>query len=331
MKSPKLHFSGNSGFTLVELLVVIAIIGILIGMLLPAVQQVREAARRTQCANNMRQCALACMNYESAHMNFPPGLNIPVRNGAGGTLRTSHVDANGNNPQSPIIDRFASWHVWILPFMEENNIYDRMVLTEWQWINIDSPDAPGAQVIESYICPSDFGGPVWVLPGGSFPDSHIAVNSYFGSAGIQGWFYLDRTSDGFFNYNTETTFGKLIDGSSNTLMIGERYSFDPNFEKFDESRGWAWADRNSGRNCLIGTLAPINHMIPDGITATSSGPFAETDLKFNSFSSGHPGGANFALGDGSVHFVSEGGVASLQVLQSLAVINDGQAVGIDDL
>ena len=331
MKSPMSPVNARRGFTLVELLVVIAIIGILIGMLLPAVQSVREAARRTQCANNMRQCALACLNYESAHMNFPPGLNIPVRNGSGGSLRQGHVDANGANPDAPIADRYASWLVWILPFMEQNNIYSRMDLTQWQWDNVRGPDSPGAQPVPSFICPSDFGDSVWILPGGSFEDSHFAVNSYFGNAGIQGWFYIGRTSDGFFNYNTETTFGMLVDGSTNTFMMGERYSFDPRFENFDQQRGWAWANRNAGRNCLIGSLAPINHMIPEGIMASSSGPFAETDLKYNSFSSAHPGGANFAMGDGSVQFVSEGGAASLELLQQLAVINDGQVVNINAL
>ena len=322
----------RSAFTLVELLVVIAIIGILIGMLLPAVQQVREAARRISCSNQQRQIALACLNYESTNSKFPPGLNVPVDEpGSGGRLRDVHVDVNGNNPQSPIRDKFGSWLVWIQPFIEQGNIFDRLDLSQRQWVNFDSPDDPGAQVIPAYICPSDIDEQVFILSNSGFPDSHIAVNSYFGSAGVTGWFYLDRTSDGFFNYNIETTFGNLTDGSTNTFMLGERYSSDPRFENFEQQRGWAWSDRNSGRDCLIGALAPINHMIPEGVMASSSGPFAETDLKYNSFSSGHPGGANFAMGDGSVQFVSATGAASIEILQQFAVINDGQVVNIDEL
>ena len=125
----------RNGFTLVELLVVIAIIGILIGMLLPAVQQVREAARRTTCANNLRQQALANLNYESAHMNFPPGLNVPIDQGSG-SFSTGLAGAI-NLQTEPIHDRFGSWMVWTLPFQEQNNLYDQLDLTQRDYVNAD--------------------------------------------------------------------------------------------------------------------------------------------------------------------------------------------------
>ena len=328
----------RKAFTLVELLVVIAIIGILIGMLLPAVQQVREAARRIQCGNNIRQCALACLNYESANMKFPPGLNVPVLDGTGGTLQPSYVDADGNNPSEPRSGQFGSWMVWIMPFIEGNNIFNQLDTSVRQWENFDSPDDPGAQVMASYICPSDFGEQVNILPGGSFPDSHIAVNSYFGSAGLRNWFYRStgpgtgRTSDGMLCYNSRTTFGNLVDGSTNTFMIGERYSFDPNFEDFHLKRGWCWSDRNSGQDCLLGMSAPLNFQVPVNTPVDSGGrPFDVGNLKLDSFSSGHPGGVNFAMGDGSVQFISDGGAGQLELLQQLAVINDGQVVNVNSL
>jgi len=109
--------SPPKGFTLVELLVVIAIIGILIGMLLPAVQQVRESARRTQCLNNSRQIALACINYESAQGVFPPGCNLPSR---GEPILSSWDSRNGTNFQANNV----SWGYFILPNLEANNIFD---------------------------------------------------------------------------------------------------------------------------------------------------------------------------------------------------------------
>ena len=111
----------KKGFTLVELLVVIAIIGILIGMLLPAVQQVREAARRTQCLNNMRQLGLACHNYESAFMEFPPGCNWDTDSGD-----------DKRNPQILGRERVA-WSVFILPFIEQNNLHNQLQAATNKW------------------------------------------------------------------------------------------------------------------------------------------------------------------------------------------------------
>ncbi len=314
----KISKPNRNGFTLVELLVVIAIIGILIGMLLPAVQQVREAARRTQCSNNLKQLALACHNYESAHGQFPPGLNLPIGPGV-----FEDSDVHKKTGEEPINDSWGSWMVWCLPFMEQNNIYDALDLKQNHDYNCIGNDSIGAKVIPSLICPSDY-VPREVV---TYRDLAFGINSYFGNAGIQAWYHRNATFDGVFFYNSKTSFASITDGSTNTLMIGERYSKDIEWERLESYRGWAWSNFNSVRDCLAGTLEPINYKFPEG-----SGPnpsFALTDKKFSSFSSAHPGGANFAMCDGSVQFLTMTSTASLPQLQDLAVIDDGRIANIE--
>lgn len=310
----------RSAFTLVELLVVIAIIGILIGMLLPAVQQVREAARRITCSNNIRQLALACHNYESANQSFPPGLNVPFEAGSGSF--DEDEQAQWNLADEPITNQFGSWMLWILPFIEQNNLFDRMD-TSVRESGGNNPDF-SPELIPFLFCPSDVPEQT-----AEFSGQEFGGNSYHGCAGLQGWFKDDLTHDGLLYYNSSVSFGMITDGSTNTFLLGERYSFDPEYPAFANFRGWAWSSENSARDCIVGMLEPVNFMLPPG-TGPSPG-FSDTDKKFNSFSSGHTGGANFALGDGSVQFVSSSGNAGLELLQSLAIRDDGVVAGIDDL
>ena len=319
--SNKNRFSRN-GFTLVELLVVIAIIGILVGMLLPAVQQVREAARRTTCANNIRQLVLASMNYESAHQRFQPGLNLPIGNASGMIWPNSRVHEMTGEP--PNANQFGGWMVWILPFMEQDNVFNRMDLNQRDYANCLGPNSIGAQVIESFLCPSDFVPRRTVTYTRSGNEYHFGANSYYANAGVQSWYHASATFDGVFFYNSKTTFGKITDGSSNTLFIGERYAFDREYPRLESFRGWAWANFNAPRNYLAGALEPINYVLPEG--SGPNPPFSLTDRRFSSFGSGHPGGANMAMGDGSVHFLTLTSTVDLPMLQDLAVINDGRVV-----
>ena len=196
----------RAGFTLVELLVVIAIIGILIGMLLPAVQAVREAARRIQCGNNQKQLALACLNYESANMQFPPGLNVPFS--GGGSLRTSNVFAGGRAiDQPPISGKFANWLILSMPFMEQGNVYDQLDLTVRETdFNTSSITSPGAQVVTAFLCPSDAEPDVVNVAGGFF-----APTSYLGVAGEVSHFVGasggEVTGDGIMFHNSSVGFG----------------------------------------------------------------------------------------------------------------------------
>ena len=138
----------NKGFTLVELLVVIAIIGILIAMLLPAVQQVREASRRTQCANNLRQCLLGCLTFENALSRFPPGLNRNTQNLAGS--RSTPVQPKPFNPNQ---GQRIGWGIFLLPYIEQNNLYDRFEngTKNWQsgWLGV--VDSDGVPLVSTVI------------------------------------------------------------------------------------------------------------------------------------------------------------------------------------
>src|SRR5262245_43349875 len=134
----------RGAFTLIELLVVIAIIGVLIALLLPAVQKVREAANRAKCSNNLKQLVLAAHNHESTYGRFPPGENLKI---------TSF-------PDPPVAGQSVSWVEALLEFFEQDNLKKTMNLnyasdSQYKQGNCDSPDAPGAQVIKILLCPSD--------------------------------------------------------------------------------------------------------------------------------------------------------------------------------
>ena len=319
----------RKAFTLVELLVVIAIIGILIGMLLPAVQQVREAARRVQCANQLRQWALAMHNYESANMEFPPGLNCPT-DGSGGAFRPTNTFLDGSRVASPPINgKFSNWMIATFPFIEQNGLFNMLDLTvrEQQGTALGGESAISTNVIETLICPSDVSERVV----NSFGNFWFGVNSYFGVAGTQSHFINSITNDGMLYQNSSVGFGDLPDGSSNTLLVGERFSQDDEWADFGKRRGWAWSSALSAQDCIIGALEPINYQLPEGVGGADRDPsFAFTDRKLNSFSSGHPGGSNFAAADGSTHFLTNQSTASLETLQALCIRNDGLVSNVLD-
>ncbi len=319
----------KKGFTLVELLVVIAIIGILIGMLLPAVQAVREAARRTQCMNNTRQISLACHNYESTYMRFPPGGMLAPNPGQ----PALPLLPDGSNPSNQRLGLLAH----ILPFIEQDNLADlvNMNLSPNQgdtqgWINHNLSQYPncarvaGLYNVPTFRCPSDENqetlktadvtrtyvpspGFITVSLGGwgdwssNLLGDSYGLTNYVGVAGYLGdnsqYHNTAPESEGVFLNRSKTTFGAMTDGSSNTVMIGEVLS--PTLYAPGQSptggNGWPWPGESVGR-AWIGT-----HYMGTRFWPTDNWAPAQLFI----YGGAHPGTASFGLADGSVRSVAK--------------------------
>lgn len=322
----------RDGFTLIELLVVVAIIAVLIGLLLPAVQQAREAARRTQCRNNLHQLGLALHNYQEAHKAFPPAyVAQPV---AAGTINgVTYPDDNANGATG-----FA-WGTLLLPFIEQAPLYNRFNLSAacWDPANL----AAANSVLPAFLCPSVTGGsegfivqkytsgtasaphsPVPFSPQIFFGHSHYVTN-----AGIhQPWGrvtnYIDfsvgepipangnalAAIDGPFYRNSYIRVADITDGLSNTVFLGEHSSLLSDktwvgvvpFAATCPKNGFP-SDCNSG-GCLVGVHSgPDTHDHPQVIIHAPNNPFGHTDEMYSE----HEGGAHVMLGDGAVRFVSQ--------------------------
>jgi prepilin-type processing-associated H-X9-DG protein len=302
-------------------------------MLLPAVQQVREAARRASCSNNIRQIALACHNYQSARDELPGGLVAYKDN--------SRIRWFGYSV-------FAA----ILPQMEQTAIYDQWdysesgtnAMTNSLDLNGNrTADATTAQQINSYICPSDvFDELVVELTYSSnsagYPGGFFGVMSYAANGGTNSTYFLQppMQDDGVFymtgpeslpdprspnrtpNLDDDAdpvSVDAVYDGSSNTFMFGEKYHLDPVFEAIVRQNGtsssfsrydldqwsvWGWYGGGNGTTATFGsTQSPLNYSTPEDVSAS----YTEVNNRTSAFGSGHSGGANFAFCDGSVRFV----------------------------
>ena len=334
--------TAQKAFTLVELLVVIAIIGILIGMLLPAVQQVREAARRIACANNLRQLGLATLNYESSFGEFPESYRLP---------------------SNPTVDTGRGWsaQALILPFIEQGNLNENIDFNEEynhpsQTIDIgDGPQALASARVSVYLCPSEINDRVRTSNGVPI---HHPLN-YVSNAGS--WFIYNpvsnQTGNGALTVRRGNRIASFNDGTSNTLFFSEAKAYTPYlrdgepsgdlpmptnpseitglpFGSLASTTGHTeWVDGRIHQTSFTSTFTP-NTEVPH----IASGSDQVLDVDYTSTREGrndstntfaavtsrsfHPGGVNAMRADGSVGFESDN--ISLFVWQALSTRNGGE-------
>jgi prepilin-type N-terminal cleavage/methylation domain-containing protein/prepilin-type processing-associated H-X9-DG protein len=294
----------TGGFTLVELLVVIAIIGILIALLLPAIQAAREAARRTCCKNNLCQIGIALQNYEAAQGSLPAGVENPD-----GPI---HSVAKGNH---------VSWLVKLLPYLEESNTYKHIDFSVGVY---DQKNAAVRGILMPvFACPSYWG------PGrAGEPPEGPAISNYAGCHhDVEA--PIDADNHGVLFLNSHITAKDVTDGTTHTIYVGEKLAGK-------DDLGWMSGTRATLRN----TGTPLN-MTPfdegSGVQRSHRGggaapkeaqdveaKFANVpeDLQVGGFGSSHPGGAHFLFGDGAIRWISDNVEAT--VFQQLGHRADGK-------
>ncbi len=276
----------RSGFTLIELLVVIAIIAVLIALLLPAVQQAREAARRTNCKNNLCQIALAMLNYEMAFESLPPGVVNP----------TGPIDSEPKGYH-------VSWTVQILPFMDQQALFKTFDFTKGVY---EQAEVIKNVHIMTYSCPTDpvGGGYGEKTNFSSFAGCHNGVETA-----------IDANNNGVLFLNSRVTMRDVQDGATNTVFIGEK-------RNHSEEQPWYAGTRSTLRN--TGTQPNGLYRAQNQQPQTLPEPFKNPRF-VGGFSSHHAGGCQFALGDGSVRFISEN--VLMDIYQNLGSRNDGKIIG----
>lgn len=297
------------GFTLVELLVVIAIIGILVALLLPAVQAAREAARRMSCSNNAKQIALALHNYHDTYQTMPLETNWAYRDAGGAWLPRNY-----------------SWLAMTLPFIEQGTLADQIDFRYPLWGQLAADGrAVYAVPISVLRCPSDPGlGPV--------ESSHgMAVTNYAGAEGFDWWNRRNDPMGGVFTFQTATKFADITDGTSNTIAFGEVTSYgykDGGHLRCGTGRPRTSAGEAVFRPALVSPpysdsqgSAGMGYPSPDGANNPQTswawwraGPHAYKPTYLHCFGinaewpgtcSAHPGGAMFGMCDGSVQYLSQ--------------------------
>jgi prepilin-type N-terminal cleavage/methylation domain-containing protein len=308
-------FRRKTGFTLVELLVVIAIIGILVALLLPAVQAAREAARRTQCNNNMKQLGVALHLRHDARKTFPKGC---VWN------NNSYYDF----PRT-------GWNYSLFPYMEQTNLFKMFpaaAAESQQWYPWFSPEAtnpngPTRVVIETWVCPSDSGASHNTQPWGSFSLGNY--HAVFGGLNLAGALANNPSQRAAFGINYATKFSDFVDGTSNTMVLAEYLRSQG---ASNDQRGMPWGDQ-PGYGQVYTQLSP-NSASPDFIYVGWCDNKPNVNLPCINGDSGpnnhvavrsrHVGGVNVTLGDGAVRFVSNN-VDLISIWRPLGTLMGGES------
>lgn len=358
IRKPGIYSVIESGFTLVELLVVIAIIGVLVALLLPAVQSAREAARRAQCQNQLKQLALACLNYESSKGGLPPIMRIKGK--------IFGADLNAWNSQHDVVaeararpnrssgNRATSWILEILPQMERQSLFDA-----WdQRLNISGNEEVARNDIAGLYCPSrraavaeiEHGADLMFRNwdrGGTDYGANIGSGNPFNNgqshgAHTGGTCYLHRSCRtgtgclgeviGPMRHNDQARVAEVTDGLSNTILLGEMQRFwAPDDQSLAPGLGgtnYPWDFRGQDGWFLAGIATCFGTRDGDE-SAPFDTPGGINNWHAESAGSEHIGGANFAMVDGSVFFYSEN--ADPAILDALGTAKLGETVSAGDL
>jgi len=357
--------SNRPGFTLVELLVVIAIIGVLVALLLPAVQAAREAARRTQCSNNLKQIAIGLHNHHDTYLRLPPAhcLGMTWYTSFGRELPPGGLAAVPVGSSYPAIGPFWSWMTHIAPFIEQGSFKDKLTMTSgngnswpwWQGYN-GQQISVGPTILETQVkifqCPSEGRSTKLYEEGNGI---YVALASYLGVTGTHQFREAPSSNpnltgqDGILYVNSQVRMASILDGTSNTLMVGERTTSNTLLY------GWQWAGAG---DCPHFGATDVVLGVHERPGANSSGAclstsnINSTDNSFNYFKPGklvdpqdlhryhfwslHPGGGQWALADGSVRFMSYNASARqdvrnianrpVNVIEAMSTRNGGEAI-----